>query len=525
MPFDIESPAAVARLENEVIRRGASVATAIADNSWSEPAPLQTALPPVPALEPALLPGEIRGWVADVADRLQCPLEYPAVGALVALASVVGRQIAVRPLLHDDWTVVPNLWGAIVGRPGLLKTPALAEMMRPLNLLEARAREKFETDCREFEAACLVGKAATKDAEKRIAQAVRGGDTAGAREIAARTIASENEAPTRRRYLTSDTTVEALGVLLAANPRGLLIFRDELTGWLRDLDREGREGSRAFYLEAWNGTGRYSYDRIGRGTIDIEAACVSILGSIQPGPLSSYMRDALDGGGRDDGLLQRFQLVVWPDPPAEWVNVDRSPDNAARAQAQAVYERLDQLDPAALGVHCDDGGLPYLRPDQAAYEVFCEWRSELEASLRSGVKHPAFEASLAKQRSLVPTLALLIHLIDHTGPGPIGRVEMLQAVTWAKYLEEHAGRLYAPALDPALHAAVELDKRIRAGELASPFRAREAYRHGWRLLDRRGIEAATEFLADLGWLRSESIETGGRLSVLWHAHPAMRGQR
>ena len=189
MPFDIESPAAVARLENEVIRRGASVATAIADNSWSEPAPLQTALPPVPALEPALLPGEIRGWVADVADRLQCPLEYPAVGALVALASVVGRQIAVRPLLHDDWTVVPNLWGAIVGRPGLLKTPALAEMMRPLNLLEARAREKFETDCREFEAACLVGKAATKNAEKRIAQAVRGGDTAGAREIAARTIA------------------------------------------------------------------------------------------------------------------------------------------------------------------------------------------------------------------------------------------------------------------------------------------------------------------------------------------------
>ena len=132
---------------------------------------------------------------------------------------------------------------------------------------------------------------------------------------------------------------------------------------------------------------------------------------------------------------------------------------------------------------------------------------------------------MAKQRSLVPTLALLIHLVDHPEPGPIGYVEMSQAVTWAKYLEAHARRLYAPALDPALHAAVELDKHIRAGELPNPFRAREVYRHGWRLLDRHGAEAATEFLADLGWLRGESMETGGRRSILWQAHPAMRGQQ
>ena len=61
--------------------------------------------------------------------------------------------------------------------------------------------------------------------------------------------------PTCRRYIVNDTTVEKLGELLRDNPWGLLEFRDELTGWLRCLDKPGHEGDRAFYLESWNGVG------------------------------------------------------------------------------------------------------------------------------------------------------------------------------------------------------------------------------------------------------------------------------
>jgi putative DNA primase/helicase len=111
-----------------------------------------------------------------------------------------------------------------------------------------------------------------------------------------------------------------------------------LTGFLHSLEREGREGSRAFYLEAWNGDGRFTYDRIGRGTIDIEAACVSILGGIQPGPLTGYMLQLAKGLGGDDGLMQRFQLLVWPDVTSEWVNVDREPDISARRRIGEIFD-------------------------------------------------------------------------------------------------------------------------------------------------------------------------------------------
>jgi hypothetical protein len=70
----------------------------------------------------------------------------------------------------------------------------------------------------------------------------------------------------------------------------------------RGADRRGHENDRAFYCEAWNGTGAYTYDRIGRGTLHIRAACVSVLGGIQPGPLERYLRDVFGGRG-DDGLI------------------------------------------------------------------------------------------------------------------------------------------------------------------------------------------------------------------------------
>src|SRR5262249_34090706 len=90
------------------------------------------------------------------------------------------------------------------------------------------------------------------------------------------------EAPVERRYIVNDATIEKLGELLNQNRNGLLLFRDELAGFLRTMEREGHESDRAFYCEAWNGSGAFSYDRIGRGTLHIAACCVSVLGGIQP---------------------------------------------------------------------------------------------------------------------------------------------------------------------------------------------------------------------------------------------------
>ena len=96
----------------------------------------------------------------------------------------------------------------------------------------------------------------------------------------------------------------------------MLAFRDEIVSLLKTLDREEYAAARGFYLAAWNGTEGYTFDRIIRGTQHIEAACVSMLGSSQPGKIAEYIRRAVDGGEGDDGMIQRFGLLVWPDQNA-----------------------------------------------------------------------------------------------------------------------------------------------------------------------------------------------------------------
>jgi len=286
------------------------------------------------------------------------------------------------------------------------------------------------------------------------------------------------------------------------------------------MDREGNECSRAFYLEAWNGTGGYIFDRIGRGTVDIEAACLAIMGGIQPGPLQAYIRSAMNCGAGDDGLLQRLQVVVWPDPPKTWTEVDRWPDSEARQTAFDVFDRLDAIDPAQIGAEPDP--LPFLRFDGEAQEAFSEWRARLEYRLRNEEHAPAFEAALSKQRSLMPSLALLLHLADNPAGGPVTLKAALQAIAWTEYLEAHSRRLYAPALDMPAHAARALGERIKAGEVAPVFQARDVYRKHWAGLDREAVDEALDVLESIGWIRPVEIETGGRPRTDWQVNPRIK---
>lgn len=491
-------------------------------NTWTDPEPLPPPMPPAPEFAPELLPGALRPWIQDIAERVQCPMDYPAVVAMTALGSVVGRQIGIHPKRHDDWLVVPNVWGAIVGRPGVMKSPAMTEALRPLHKLEAEARESFERAAQEHQADVLLAEAASKAAKKQIEAATKKGDTDAARMHALAAI-EEPDAPARKRYTTQDPTVEKLGELLRDNPRGVLVARDELVGWLRGLDKEGHESARAFYLEAWSGTGRYTYDRIGRGTIEIEAATVSLIGGIQPGPLEDYLRATLRGGVGDDGLMQRIQLCVWPDMGRDWKNVDRYPDREAKEAAFELFGRLDDIDVEVLGADTESD-IPALRFDADAQDVFDDWRGALERRLRDpdSSEPDAFISHLAKFRSLVPSLALMYHLASDRS-GPVDAEAVTAAIAWGYYLEEHARRVYGTARTPELRAAYELERRLRRGDLQTPFTAREVHRKGWRALDRESLSRCLEYLEELGRVRPEPQATGGRSRTLWHVHPAVMG--
>lgn len=493
------------------------------ETDWHDPQPLPDELPPVLPFDCELLPEAFRPWIEDITSRIQCPPDFPAVSAVTALAAIVGRKIAICPKRYDDWLVVPNLWSMVIGRPGIMKTPAIQETLKPLQRLEIEAKEAYDNEKKKHEAATLITAEQEKLTKSKIQKTLKGGKDA--HEIALSHVNKKEPPPARRRYLANDTTVEKLGVILNENPNGLMVYRDELIGYLRSLEKEGHESARAFYLEAWNGNGRYTYDRIGRGTIDIEAAIVSIIGAIQPGPLGGYIRQAIKNGQGDDGLLQRFQLAVWPDISPEWLNEDQWPDNQAKREAYNVFANLDRLDPRSIGASqdpFDNDGIPYLKFDDESQDRFDKWRHGLELRIRSGSEHPAMESHLAKYRSLIPSLALLIHLADG-GSGPVGLESIEKAIRWGEYLESHARRIYSVAIKPGITAAKALVKHIEKGDLQDDFSLKDVYRPCWTgLSSREEALTAVDVLIDYDWIIEIREPTGGRTKTRYRINPKIK---
>src|SRR5262249_36570906 len=110
---------------------------------WPDPVPLPTSLLPVAPFDYGMLPETVRAWVEDVTERMQSPPDYAGATVMTALGSLIGRKISVRPKLEDDWSVVTNLWGMLIGPPGILKSPSQSEGLRPLRRLEAAGREAY----------------------------------------------------------------------------------------------------------------------------------------------------------------------------------------------------------------------------------------------------------------------------------------------------------------------------------------------------------------------------------------------
>jgi hypothetical protein len=323
----------------------------------------------------------------------------------------------------------------------------------------------------------------------------------------------------QRRVLVNNSTPEKLHEVLSANPAGVFVLRDELSGWLAELDQEGREVQRELFLTSWNGDTEYRMDRIGRGS-RFATMCVSMAGSFQPALLQNY----LEKKDRKDGLFQRFQLFVWPDP-RKWKYVDRAANSLGIAKAAGVYATLAKLPPESLKLHFNSD----------AQKIFETWTDQLMAKVDSEEEEDK-QSHLSKYRSLMPTLAALFQLADiaaATSPGELllgGRLidveHTQQAIAFCAYLESHLERIYAAIRPAFIRIAFGILGLIKEGRLKSGFAVRDLQRSA---RGTRGhsteIQTACDELEALNWLRArgtKSYDQAGRPSTKYEINPRAR---
>lgn len=480
---------------------------------WENPNKIETDTLPVQALQVELIPEPFRAWLADVSHRMQTPGDFAAVSSLVIVGSLIGAGCSIKPKRLDDWEVIPNVWGACIGRPSVvLKTPSMKEPMSLLERLQAEYGELFEKDKAGAEFDTMANKAMIDDVKGQLSKAAKGAGKDRAvnpddiQKLKADYLdlsqSTEPEA-TRRLFKTNETSIQSMTLLQVQNERGILVFRDELTGLLVKWDREDGADERAYFLEGWNGDGSYTDVKIGRGITDAKSICISLLGGIQPDKLARYLHQA--NKGNNDGLVQRLQLGVWPDEPQAWQLIDTKPNKAEKMRAFDIMKALAELDFIQYGaIKGEYDERPYFRFDDAGQEVFNNWLTDLQTIKIHKEENPLMCEHFGKFRSLMPSLALIFHCIDiadNKARGNVSGKAARLAVDWCKYLETHARRIYAMSESPEHGAAVRLADKIKTKGLPSPFTAKDVYRKHWHgLKDKLEIESACNILIEENWL-------------------------
>lgn len=367
------------------------------------------------------LPEPVASFVRNSAEAIGCDPSFIALPLLVGFGSAIGNSRRVQ--LKRGWTEPAIVWGAIIGESGSTKSPALELAMRAVRQRQrkgmrdhAEAMKTYETERLAYERDLATWK-----------KSKAGGDPPEA-----------PEPPTCERCWTDDATIEALAKLLQDNPRGLLVIRDELSGWLH-FDRynaNGQGAEAAKWLEMHGGR-ELIVDRKTSNTISVPQAAVSIIGGIQPGILARHIGQE----HRDNGLLARLLLTMPPRKPKQWTEADIDP--SAEAAIANIFEALHGLEPASSPEGESRPAIITLTPEgKHAWIAFYNEHNQQQAELTGDLA-----AAWSKLEGYAARFALVHYLVRAaTGddvPDGIDAVSIAAGVKLSRWFAREARRVYA----------------------------------------------------------------------------------
>lgn len=494
---------------------------------WRDPEPLVSELNPVAKFCPELLPKQVRGYVMDYSYRMdKAPTDFAAISVIICAGALIGGAAEIQPKrLDTGWRIVPTMWGGAVGQPSTKKTPSLNCGRKLLEHAQKSVIDKLNAEKLDlYELELQLAEEETEQAKERAKEALAAGDKRKALDIQRQAKSNQPQPPKIRKVMINDSTSEALAIRLEANPLGALMFRDELSSWLANMERADRQHERGFYLEGFNGSGSYSQERVTRKNIELERVILSVMGGIQPAKLTPLLSGKANGSG-DDGLLERImQIMVYPDfSGMEYV--DKAPDVMAEMTAKSTFDALAYLGERESPLIC--------KFDSDAQSLWESWAKNLVH--RKNTSTAQWQSMIGKYDALCAKLALVFHLIEEAGstlvgeePEPseiIGVQHLERAIKWMEYLESHANRImtYFDAEKALAPAKTLLD---RLPQISPMFTRHALSQKDWKgLTSKESREEALSELLKRGFINEVSVAPAngrGRPTVQFWVHPDYR---
>jgi hypothetical protein len=335
-----------------------------------------------------VFPKSIQNLIINAEETVGYNPEYLSAGILSACATSIGSSVK---LFNGSYENPPILWLNIIGRSGDGKTHPLKFAKQPITEMDKKSFTRFQSDMQKY--------SNSKD--------------------------KNEEKPLYNKTILSDFTPEKLSESLQDNKKGVLIFRDELLGWIKSFDKYKKGGDQQMYLEFFNGDA-ISVDRVSKAPIRVERPNVNILGGMQP----KVLKDMAANNREDDGFLARF-LFVYPENLKPNIFTGKQIDDSQYKNYNKLIQDLFSIPDKTL------------KTTGSQIEIYKEWQSEKVKECHQDDLETLIQSKL---ETYVWRLALILEMIEQTSKesfsDELSDSSLNNAIILVEYFRNNALRVY-----------------------------------------------------------------------------------
>tara|TARA_R110002073_G_scaffold312586_4_gene484127 strand:- start:29187 stop:30515 length:1329 start_codon:yes stop_codon:yes gene_type:complete len=335
-----------------------------------------------------IFPKNIQNLIRNAEETVGYNPEYLSAGILSTSATAIGSSVR---LFNGSYDNPPILWLNIIGRSGDGKTHPIKFAKQPIAEMDKRSFTKFKSDMQEY--------SNSKD--------------------------KNEEKPLYNKTILSDFTPEKLSESLQDNKKGVLIFRDELLGWIKSFDKYKKGGDQQMYLEFFNGDA-ISVDRVSKAPIRVERPNVNILGGMQP----KVLKDMAANNREDDGFLARF-LFVYPENLKPNIFTGKQIDDSQYKNYNKLIQDLFATSNKTL------------KTSEHQIEIYKEWQSKKVKMCHNDDLETLIQSKL---ETYVWRLALILEMIEQTSKesfsDELSDISLNNAILLVEYFRNNALRVY-----------------------------------------------------------------------------------
>jgi len=346
--------------------------------------------------------------ILEVCETNRFHPDFLASSILCTSATAIGNTFSIK--VTDSWKERCNIFLALVGTPGVNKSAPLTWALDPIEKKEREIYKSYQAYLKDFE---------SNDENK--------GKTPGA----------------LIKTIVSDATPEAVVQQLHKNERGIMIYNDELSGFINSFQRYSKGNDEQFYLSVWSGK-PVVVDRKTQVSIRINQPMLNIIGTIQPSVLSKSFE-----GKEDNGFFDRW-LICCPDNAIKeyWSDVTLEP--STKSNYDFIIQKLLNIE---LPINqWGDMQPEEVRYSSEAYDSLKVWQ-KTNTDLINRSEFDSIKAIRSKMETYIHRFCLIKHMIDfacsddYSPKTSIDTENIKQSILLAEYFIKNA--MLTRATDPS----------------------------------------------------------------------------